>query len=132
AYQKSSSVSEFLNEIKVSGHEPYYRGEKLQGIKYEGVEKHRFTSLGFNLDSISELDLIQEKQNKHLDEIRNIKSDSQEKEQNNRLEEFEKVFSSIQLNDQEQVEEPNDEDNSEDESTRSNELNNEFDELENY
>lgn len=84
AYTKSKSVEEFLNELKVHGHEPYHRDGKLAGVKFEGNRKFRLSTLGFEENKIINLELKQTKEDKELTEIKNLrvrlKLKSQEKE----------------------------------------------------
>ena len=73
-YAKAKSVEEFLEEIRKQGHEPYYRNGQLQGIKFEGEQKFRFTNLGFSKEKIFELDAKKEKQEKELKELTELRT----------------------------------------------------------
>ncbi len=85
-YEKSQSVEQFLEEIKKHGHEPYYRnGTVLQGIKFEGNQKFRFTNLGFSKDKILELDTRKDKEENEVKELAELRQPTK-----NRLLEIEK------------------------------------------
>lgn len=48
----ATSLESVLEELKQAGHEPYYRGGKLTGIKFAGEQKFRFSKLGVDTDAL--------------------------------------------------------------------------------
>jgi hypothetical protein len=42
-----ASKEEFLDRLAEQGHVPYFRDGKLQGVRFEGDTKYRFSTLGF-------------------------------------------------------------------------------------
>lgn len=79
-YSKSASLDEFLSELKVLGHEPYYRAGKLTGIKYEGQRKFRLAKLGFELEKLEQLNTIKDKQSIELEALQQLRSRLKEKD----------------------------------------------------
>ncbi|HAO09402.1 MAG TPA: hypothetical protein DCQ50_21020 [Chryseobacterium sp.] len=73
AYQQSKSTKDFLQQIKNLGHEPYYRNEKLTGIKYGGDTKFRFSRLGYDDTKMKVLE-GREAEEKELQELESIRS----------------------------------------------------------
>ena len=73
-YAKSKSLDDFLTKLKAYGHEPYYRGKdkKLQGIKFEGDRKFRFTTIGYQ-EKVAQLSVMQIKEEKTLSELRDLR-----------------------------------------------------------
>jgi len=72
AYQQSNSTQDFLEQLKKLGHEPYYRNEKLTGIKYDGETKFRFSRLGYE-DKIKALDGRENEEKQKLEELENLR-----------------------------------------------------------
>lgn len=84
SYIKSKSLDEFLTLIRLNGHEPYYRGteKRLTGIKFEGDQKFRLSSLGYEKEKMAALDAIHIKEEQQLAELRDLReSRSSEPEQ---------------------------------------------------
>lgn len=77
-YSKSRSSQHFLEQIQRHGHEPYFRNGKLQGVRYDGDLKFRFSRLGFDEKKLNELDAKRDKQNKEMEELRNIRNRGRE------------------------------------------------------
>ena len=73
AYEKSKNTNEFLNAIKEMGHEPYYRNERLTGIKYDGEIKFRFSGLGYDKDKLEKLESREKETEKESQEIEKTK-----------------------------------------------------------
>jgi len=48
----ATSLESVLEELKQAGHEPYYRGGKLTGIKFAGEQKFRFSKLGIDTEAL--------------------------------------------------------------------------------
>ena len=46
-YTKSKSKDDFLAKLVALGHEPYNRGGRVTGVKFEGDRKFRFNTLGY-------------------------------------------------------------------------------------
>lgn len=78
--QKSKNLTEFLELIRQSGHEPYYRGDKLAGVKYEGDTKFRFSNLGYK-EKVEELSQRFNEEEKQLQELDDLRSGSGSREQ---------------------------------------------------
>jgi Relaxase/Mobilisation nuclease domain len=75
AYKNSKSSEDFLVQIKNLGHEPYYRNEKLTGIKYDGDTKFRLNRLGYDDAKIKVLDTQENQETKQLEELENLRSE---------------------------------------------------------
>lgn len=73
AYTKAKSTEQFLARIKAEGHEPYFRNGRLQGVKYEGGQKFRFSNLKFDLQKLQELDIRKAKEEKVLSELKALR-----------------------------------------------------------
>ena len=74
AFSKSNSLTGFIAAIRQQGHEPYYRGDKLTGIKYNGVRKYRLNKLGYDIEKLEEQyrkNTIEKNQLTELQTIRN-------------------------------------------------------------
>ncbi len=73
-YAKSKSLDDFLTKLRAEGHEPYYRGKekKLQGIKFEGDQKFRLTTIGYQ-EKVAQLSAMQIKEEKTLSELRDLR-----------------------------------------------------------
>lgn len=79
AESKSKNTEDFLEEIRKGGHEPYYRGGKLSGIKYEGDTKFRLSGLGYK-DKVEELSERFNDEKTKLDELEDLRSGSGSRE----------------------------------------------------
>ncbi len=73
-YAKSTSLEQFLSEIRANGHEPYFRNGRLQGVLFEGERKFRLTPLGYDTEKLQALDLQKKKEEKTLDELQAIRA----------------------------------------------------------
>ena len=73
-FANARSVDEFLNEIKKLGHEPYYRGDKLTGIKYDGDRKFRLNRLGYDMKKLNELEQKSAIEKQQLDELESLRN----------------------------------------------------------
>jgi hypothetical protein len=73
AYNKSSTVEQFLSIISVVGHPPYYRNGRLQGILYEGQTKFRLKQLGYDELTLQGLDKVKVKEQAELQEFENLR-----------------------------------------------------------
>ena len=76
----SKNLTEFLNHIQEFGHQPYYRGDKLAGIKYDGDTKFRFSNLGYK-EKVEELNQRFNEEQQQLQELEDLRSNSVSKEQ---------------------------------------------------
>lgn len=85
AEQKSKTLDEFLSAIRKAGHEPYYRGEKLAGIKYDGDTKFRFSRLGYDKDRLEQLSRAAHKELEQLQELEDLRSNSGSRDHEERL-----------------------------------------------
>lgn len=85
AYTKSKSKDDFLKNLVALGHEPYSRGGKVTGVKFEGDRKFRFTTLEYK-DKIAKLDADAEKDKQEMDELSEIRdnTDSRDRDDNDR------------------------------------------------
>jgi Relaxase/Mobilisation nuclease domain len=79
-YSKSVSLDAFLSELKVLGHEPYYRAGKLAGIKYQGQRKFRLAKLGFEAEKLEQLNIPKDKESLELVALQQLRKGSKEKE----------------------------------------------------
>jgi hypothetical protein len=77
SFATSTSKLDFLERLQKLGHEPYFRNEKLAGIKYEGDRKFRLEKLGYGNNKINELDTKVTEEEKQLDELQNLRDGSQ-------------------------------------------------------
>lgn len=74
-YKMADSLEQFLTAVTEHGHTVYYRNGRLQGIKYEGDRKFRFSGLGYSKDKLETLDAKKEKEERCLVELKNIRAD---------------------------------------------------------
>ncbi|MCW3120849.1 MAG: hypothetical protein JWQ38_341 [Flavipsychrobacter sp.] len=72
-HSKASSTEHFLDMVTKAGHEVYYRNGKLQGIKYEGERKFRFSTLGYK-EKLQELGKSKADQERALQEIQELRN----------------------------------------------------------
>ena len=72
-YSKATSIEHFLSQMKSLGHEPYYRNGKLQGVKYDGERKFRFSRLGYDEKKLLDLN-TKEKGLKELQSLRTART----------------------------------------------------------
>ncbi len=72
----SKNTNEFISQIKQSGHEPYYRGGRLTGIKYDGDTKFRLSRLGYEKGKMEELNQRFDKEQQQLEELEDLRSQS--------------------------------------------------------
>ncbi len=81
AYQQSKSTQGFLEQLKKLGHEPYYRNEKLAGVKYAGETKFRFSRLNFDdkLKALARYENEEKRQLKELENLRGSRSNPRER-----------------------------------------------------
>jgi hypothetical protein len=74
ALETSKTLNDFLNTIKTAGYEPYYRGEKLQGVRVldENAMKFRFSRLGVQeaIATLQERSVVEEHS---LEDIQNVR-----------------------------------------------------------
>lgn len=90
AENKAKNLDDFLAQIELSGHQPYYRGEKLTGIKYEGETKFRFSRLGYDaakLESLNQRTINSNSDQQQLEELETLRSNSsssRDREENSR------------------------------------------------
>ncbi len=78
SFAKSTSKEEFLSDITKNGHEPYYRNGKLQGVKYNGEQKFRFTSLGIR-QIMDDVNQKIDREKMELQEIEQLRSGRKER-----------------------------------------------------
>ncbi len=71
-YSKSTSTEHFLSQLQTHGHEPYFRNGRLQGVKFDGEHKFRFSNLGFK-ERINDLEMLKEREGKELKEIQQLR-----------------------------------------------------------
>ena len=62
----------FLAQLRAMGHEPYCRGGRVTGVKFEGDRKFRFNTLGYK-DKISRFEADAEKDKQEMDELSEIR-----------------------------------------------------------
>ncbi len=74
-YTKSKSKEDFLAKLATLGHEPYSRGGKVTGVKFEGDRKFRFNTLGYK-DKIAKLEADDEKDKREMDELSEIRDNA--------------------------------------------------------
>jgi Relaxase/Mobilisation nuclease domain len=82
AEKNSKNMKDFLEEIRKGGHEPYHRGGKLSGIKYDGDTKFRFSGLGYK-EKVEELSNRFEEDKQQLDELEDLRSNASSRDQEN-------------------------------------------------
>lgn len=75
-YTKAKSLDDFLLQLKAMGHEPYSRGGRLTGVKFEGDRKFRFQTIGYDKDKIAKLEANDEKEKQELDELSEIRENA--------------------------------------------------------
>ncbi|MFM2226179.1 MAG: hypothetical protein RJA07_2381 [Bacteroidota bacterium] len=71
-FQSSKSSEHFLSQLKEQGHKPYYRNDKLTGLLFN-ERKFRLNRLGFDEKKLQELDLKNEREQKELQELENLR-----------------------------------------------------------
>lgn len=76
AFTQSKSLDSFLDRLKAMGHEPYSRGGRVTGIKYEGNQKFRFSTLGYDKAKIAKLEADAERDKRELDAISDIRENA--------------------------------------------------------
>lgn len=79
AEKNAKNLDEFLSAIRAAGHEPYYRGQALAGVKFEGDTKYRFSRLGFDEARLEKLN----EQSKELEELESIRNSTNEPDREN-------------------------------------------------
>lgn len=92
AFTTSKSVEDFLTAIQGLGHEPYYRANKLAGIKFEGSRKFRFSKLGYDTKKLEEISAFQSQEETELSELQDIRGRSQYRELEREDEELTRSF----------------------------------------
>lgn len=78
-YRQAKSQKEFLTYLQANGHEPYYRGGVLTGIKYDGERKFRLSKFGYAKEKLEELD-TRKQEEKELDALSAIRESASSKE----------------------------------------------------
>lgn len=73
AYVKSSSLEQFLTQLKSEGYEPYYRGGKLYGLENEEGRHFRFKTLGLDTNLLEDLDGLRYQEERELQELRDLR-----------------------------------------------------------
>jgi hypothetical protein len=76
AYTRSKSMDGFLDKLRKMGHEPYTRGGRVTGVKFEGDRKFRFSTLGYDRDKIAKMEADAEKDKQELDELSEIRDNA--------------------------------------------------------
>jgi Relaxase/Mobilisation nuclease domain len=112
AYSNSKSLDDFLEQVRAMGHEPYTRGGKVTGIKFQGERKFRFQTLGYDKDKIAKLEAQAETEKAELEELNDIRERSNDRELE--TDERERELRDDRDNDEEEDEEVDDDDDSED------------------
>lgn len=79
AEKNAKNLDEFLSALRAAGHEPYYRGQVLAGVKFDGDTKYRFSRLGYDEARLEKLN----EQSKELEELESLRSSSQESDREN-------------------------------------------------
>ena len=92
----TTSRSEFFAMIQQQGYEVYYRDGRPQGILVNGTEKHRFTSLGLDIERLAETEQINRTgKAKELNELSALRYGQKEKsievKSNSRLDAFKEM-----------------------------------------
>ncbi len=72
-YNKAASPKDFLKRLKAETYEPYYRNGKLQGIIVD-EKKYRLSRLGINEEKLQHLEHQASSMEKHLSELKLIRS----------------------------------------------------------
>lgn len=72
-FSKSTSVKDLESNLKAEGHELYFRNDTLQGIKFQGEKKFRFSRLGDYQERITELSKVQTIEKRTLEGIQTIR-----------------------------------------------------------
>lgn len=74
AYAKSKSRDDFINHLKSHNHVVYFRNGRLQGVKFEGDRKFRFSRLGYDKDKLEKLDALRINEEKNLEDLRELRA----------------------------------------------------------
>lgn len=80
AYTKSKSMDGFLEKLRSYGHEPYSRGGRVTGVKFDGDRKFRFSTLGYDKDKITSLEADAEKEKQELNELNEIRDNASDRD----------------------------------------------------
>ena len=72
-FSKSTSIEEIESNLKAEGHELYFRNDSIQGIKFKGERKFRFSRLGDYQERITELSKVQNIKKRTLEGIQTIR-----------------------------------------------------------
>ncbi|MBK7764396.1 MAG: relaxase/mobilization nuclease domain-containing protein [Bacteroidetes bacterium] len=78
-YFSSKSTKDFEEKLRQQGHEPYYRGGMLTGLKYEGDMKFRFSKLGYDKANLDRLDSMEQEANQKLVELDDLRNQANER-----------------------------------------------------
>ncbi len=70
---KANNLESFIDNLKAKGYEPYYRSQRLTGVKNKDEIKFRLSSLGISKDQIEDLETKSNEQQKALDELQGIR-----------------------------------------------------------
>jgi hypothetical protein len=74
AWSDSKSQQQFIAKLKEYGHQPYFRNGVLQGVRYEGQTKYRFSNLGFDKTRLQTFGQVKQTQDKSLAELQSLRS----------------------------------------------------------
>lgn len=88
AIRTAQSHEDLLQQFKDLGHLPYYKGDKLQGIAFDGKTKYRLTNLGMPTEKLIEIAKNEVTEAMALAELQSIRSRSEEQEKELHAREF--------------------------------------------
>ena len=72
-FSKSTSIEEIESKLKAEGHQLYFRNDSIQGIKFNGERKFRFSRLGDYQEKITELSELHSNEKRSLESIQTIR-----------------------------------------------------------
>lgn len=80
AIRTAQSPEEVIQQFAEAGHIPYYKGDKLQGIAFDGETKYRLTTSGVPTEKLIEIAEHEVTDTMALAELQNIRNRSEEQE----------------------------------------------------
>lgn len=90
AYTSATSKEDFLNKLQEQSYEPYYRKTNLQGLIADG-RKYRFTRIGYDAETIEQLDTRWSVLEKPLQELQQLRFGKQRELQKEIKQEYSKA-----------------------------------------
>lgn len=78
SFTSTKNMESFFTTLQSKNFQPYYRNEKLTGVKSASGMKFRFKTMGIDKQQLYDLEEKENQQNKELDELQSLRNSSQE------------------------------------------------------